>query len=636
MKRFCTCLIALSLILATLLPVSAASSFPSAFWKLADSFTEAYAAGDDDRIISTAVQICELLEKSPKNADTIAVLGTRYQDIALAYERLEDFDSAALYYEKYLPYGEQLGWEDGVRIAKTKLECFKTIVELYVETDQNSVVYDAINEPTSGVLYGKATDTIDPNDSMILIYSEFGDPLSGWCKNMLTQAAERGMAVELAWNFPYEGYTASSVPSMTEYIQSFLYDVKDFSTQIPIYLRIGAEVDVWTNRCDPETFIAAYRAIAEQARNIVPDVALVWSVNYVSGWDVDVHAYYPGDEYVDWVGISSYMVRYFQDKLYEKDDRIDEIMFTAGRAVDPVFMVKKIVDAYGDRKPIMISEGGSSHTNAFHGDTTDWAIKRLYEAYGYLPMVYPQIKLIAYFNNKIASESNDYSLDNSPALYAAFDEATSAPVYIRNSASQSGGSYAKLADRTVAKNCTIATYVHLYDKDDYLVEYRVDGVWTALSNKAPYRAQLQLTPGEHVITANILSSDGALLASESRIVTADNAVILLYNDAELKGDVPACVLGGRTLVPLRLIFTALGASVEWNAETQTITSTLGETTVTMQVGNTNMLRNGEAIPLDVPPTIMNSRTLVPVRAVAETFGASVDWEPNTRTVSIRY
>lgn len=635
MKRFRTCLIALSIVLSVCLPVSAASSFPSAFWKLADSFTQACDDADDENIISIGIQICELLESSPKNADTIAVLGTRYQDIALAYERREDFDSAAYYYEKYLPYGEQLGWDDGVRIAEAKIDCFKTIIDLYVETDTNSVWYGAKNEPTSGVLYGKATDTIDENDSMILIYSEFGEPLSGWCKNMLIKAAERGMAVELAWNFPQEGYTASAVPDMTEYIQSFLYDVKEFSSQIPIYLRIGAEVDVWTNRCEPEVFVAAYRAIAEQARNIIPDAALVWSVNYVSGWDVNVDEYYPGDEYVDWVGISAYMVRYFQDKLYEKDDRIDEILFTAGRAADPVFMVKKIVETYGDRKPIMIAECGASHTNAHFGDTTEWATKRLREAYGYLPMVYPQIKLMAYFNNKIASESNDYSLKNSAVLQETFAAATSAPAFIRNDASKSGKSYAKLTDgHTVAKNCAIATYVHLYDKDDYLVEYRVDGVWTALSNTAPYRVTLRLTPGEHVITVNILSADGAPIASESRTVTADNAIILLCNDIELKGDVPACVVSGRTLVPLRLIFSALGAEVEWDGETQTITSTLGEKTVILRVGDTEMLRDGESVPLDVPPTVMNSRTLVPVRAVAEAFGASVEWDPDTRTVSI--
>ena len=94
----------------------------------------------------------------------------------------------------------------------------------------------------------------------------------------------------------------------------------------------------------------------------------------------------------------------------------------------------------------------------------------------------------------------------------------------------------------------------------------------------------------------------------------------------------ATIVEGRTLVPLRAIFEALGATVEWNGETKTVSSTLGETTVKLVIGENTLYRNDQEITLDVPAQIMNGRTLVPARAVAEAFGVSVAWDSTSRAV----
>ncbi len=95
---------------------------------------------------------------------------------------------------------------------------------------------------------------------------------------------------------------------------------------------------------------------------------------------------------------------------------------------------------------------------------------------------------------------------------------------------------------------------------------------------------------------------------------------------------PATIVNGRTLVPLRAIFEALGASVEWDQATKTVTSALGDTTVELTIDIPVMYVNGEGKELDVAGTIMNGRTLVPARAVAEAFGVDVKWDAATRTV----
>lgn len=112
------------------------------------------------------------------------------------------------------------------------------------------------------------------------------------------------------------------------------------------------------------------------------------------------------------------------------------------------------------------------------------------------------------------------------------------------------------------------------------------------------------------------------------------AIKVVLNGEQLKFDRLPITENGRTLVPLRVIFEAMGATVDWDGVTQTVTAVKGNTTVKMQIGNSIMIKNGEKIALDVPPKIINGRTLVPVRAVAESFGAKVDWDGETKTVII--
>ncbi len=99
-------------------------------------------------------------------------------------------------------------------------------------------------------------------------------------------------------------------------------------------------------------------------------------------------------------------------------------------------------------------------------------------------------------------------------------------------------------------------------------------------------------------------------------------------------DVPAQIIDSRTMVPLRAIFEALGASVEWDDATKTVTSTKGDTTVKLTIGQASINVNGADKALDVPAQIVDSRTLVPVRAIAESFGCDVAWDDPTKTVTI--
>lgn len=111
-------------------------------------------------------------------------------------------------------------------------------------------------------------------------------------------------------------------------------------------------------------------------------------------------------------------------------------------------------------------------------------------------------------------------------------------------------------------------------------------------------------------------------------------ILVNLNGRTLTFDVPPMIINERTMVPFRGILEALGAEVEYQEEGQYITASNGGTVIKMQVNNTQADVNGVQTELDSAPVIVDGRTLVPVRFIAESLSAQVDWNNDTRVVSI--
>ncbi|MUT66845.1 stalk domain-containing protein [Paenibacillus sp. NEAU-GSW1] len=103
----------------------------------------------------------------------------------------------------------------------------------------------------------------------------------------------------------------------------------------------------------------------------------------------------------------------------------------------------------------------------------------------------------------------------------------------------------------------------------------------------------------------------------------------------LQFEQPPIARNNRTLVPLRTIFEALGADVQWNSATSTIKAAKGDISAVLVIGDSIAIVNGKNVVLDTPPTIENNYTLVPVRFISEVFGANVTWEKNNKTIVIK-
>ena len=141
-------------------------------------------------------------------------------------------------------------------------------------------------------------------------------------------------------------------------------------------------------------------------------------------------------------------------------------------------------------------------------------------------------------------------------------------------------------------------------------------------------------------------------------VTPQLAEIRVILDGEyMEFDVPPMMIGNRTMVPFRAIFEAFGMEVDWDEENQSIGAKKTEvhrTEITLQIGNDSMFvetfylwigmpdyeprpavySSTNQIFIDIPPIIVDNRTLVPLRAISEALNATVDWDDYTRTVTI--
>jgi len=149
------------------------------------------------------------------------------------------------------------------------------------------------------------------------------------------------------------------------------------------------------------------------------------------------------------------------------------------------------------------------------------------------------------------------------------------------------------------------------------------------------RKQITKLAGALVVASAALSTPlmPAEAATTTTTTTSRSARVML-DGQPLATSVPPLVRGGVTLVPMRDIFEALGATVVWVGETQEIRARKNDTDIWLQIGNRTARVGESPRPLTEAPRIYQGSTLVPLRFVSEALGANVSWDNPTRVVSI--
>lgn len=197
-----------------------------------------------------------------------------------------------------------------------------------------------------------------------------------------TRTAERVKELDGALQIGWEPRFGLDDVQDDEYVRRFAREAK--ASGIPIFLRYASEMNgTWVAwHGDPKKYIEKFRLIHDIMAEEAPNVAMVWSPNF---WPPDtIDDYYPGDDYVDWVGFSLYSTPYSSGKEELKGNVID--------------IFAPLYNRY-HHKPIMISEGAIAHTYLPTNQTYwRWAEDQLGYMYGLLPRLFPQVKAITYFN----------------------------------------------------------------------------------------------------------------------------------------------------------------------------------------------------------------------------------------------
>ncbi len=122
---------------------------------------------------------------------------------------------------------------------------------------------------------------------------------------------------------------------------------------------------------------------------------------------------------------------------------------------------------------------------------------------------------------------------------------------------------------------------------------------------------------------------------KSTIVLTIGESDALVNGKTESTDVPAKIVSDRTFLPVRFVAESLGAKVLWNEETRTVTITDGEKKIELVIEKAEITVDGKTEKLDAAPFIEDSRTLVPVRFISEALGAKVTYDEKTKTVTVK-
>lgn len=636
-----------------------AADFPNSIWDPLKHYESAQAAGDDSGIYTVGKNLIGIMEGQPESQTKTEFLSGKYYQVAIAAENLGYFDEAIDNYRKYIPYGEKMNQTDGITFAKGKINVLASRLNVYFKDNSASrpnTFFGAKLEPSEGVLFGSVYDN-DPRigsydesviksyfpkeNSMNLVYFEFGDDITalGRYEKYFSEIKKSNAVVMFAWN------TYSSLGNIEDYAD-YIRKTVDWlgNSGLKIILRFGNEMNVGSNGDVPADYIKSFRYVADIAHT-KSNIAMCWSPNDVGALDRPFENYYPGNEYVDWVGVSLYTSKYFQGVASgtAEEQKIANTYFLCGEYADPVLKLGRIVsfmNENGIAKPIAVTECGAPYrTNNASEDCTEWGVDHLNKIYGELVRVYPQLKAICYFNVQRPNEPQHFELSGSDRLCSAYNKAVEDGIYLTEPGASAGFAYnSKLPSVVEGGTLELSASAYYPGLEQGKVVYCVDGSTVGAATESPYRFGLDcsgLSAGRHTLTVKLVNLADYELISKSFDFEVKNTVKVYIDGEELAfTDCSPFISNNRTLVPLRVIFTALGAEIDWNDDTQTVTSVKGDTTVRLTIGEKVLYKNGMAEEIDVPAQLVNNRTVVPVRAVAQSFGANVEWNEATQSVLI--
>ena len=346
-----------------------------------------------------------------------------------ARELAHQYEAAAQAYEIEATIRQRTGDPQAAEIERRRAERLRTVLTLAVTgpvPERGPKL--AKLEPVAGCYLGALDDYADHDDAgrfgrrigrplaLCYDYSPYGAPFPAeWVRRQ----ADAGRAVQIAWE-PHDIYAVQD----DEYLNQWAKDAA--ACGCPVFLRFGGEMNGnWTPwGHDPAAYRRAFRLVHTVVNRYASNVALVWAPGAVPTYNLD--NYYPGDDAVDWVGISLYLVRYY-------DDNVNRPAFNDG----PASFIAPFYAKYAARKPLCLTECGISRRSRAEGqDADEYASARIFDLMDAIKIRFPRLKMFCWFpRNNLATaragrQLNDYSLPDGSGALAAFRTAVADPYFL--------------------------------------------------------------------------------------------------------------------------------------------------------------------------------------------------------------
>ncbi|MEI7833613.1 MAG: glycosyl hydrolase [bacterium] len=482
-----------------------------------------------------------------------------FRAAAVAFEQADDWEDAAYAWTKVFHLNDRLGrlteagmnyqreaycynkaghadwaWHDSLRG-----ETLKSAVRVFYRPNTPEILPVAQNlakyEPGAGIylgMYQECGVAVDDysrvkalygrQHALYLSYGHFYSPGKILIADDTIERIKRipgaGMVMGLE---PNGGLAAMNEADVTIVAQKFA------KAGFPVFLRFASEMNMegsnqWHG--DPDLYVTWFRKVATIMRREAPNVVMVWNpfdVIQPEGMKADALKYYPGDDYVDWIGVNFYNDYFFGGKLNEP-----------GEGICPLQRLDYWYRMFASRKPIIIGECGITHRplKPVDKDVSRWAEMNVRRFFTLLPIMYPRIKAFVYFDlnesqvKNMPRMTNDYRLSGNDDLCGAYRTAIAAPYFLEKVGDSSVEPQYKevLEGGKLTGVVNLTSYAKCYDPFISHVDYYLNDNLIGTAKQVPYALiyDFSTVTGQAQLTVKVYDSNN--LFACSRVVNIDN------------------------------------------------------------------------------------------------------------------
>ena len=458
------------------------------------------------------------LQKSDSNSDAMF-----YKHLGECYSALGMSAEASACFKREADYWTSVSKTEETKDALRRSGLINATVQMYAKTSNPSFApkkfYNEIFEPKNGLYIGSYTicdngEFIEQTSSMlekdmgaILIYMSDSDSLDSFL-SILNREKKEDRIVQIALE-PRNLYSIQSNDS--RYIE-IARDMENSGAKIMV--RFAGEMNDVTcpwYTSDHNLYIEKFRIVSDIFHTYAPSVPIIWSPNFYP--ENTIPLYYPGDAYVDYVGISSY--KHYQPSTDPLGQGVDRSRWSD--------QLDTICSLYAHKKPIIISEGGASYRDHSTGaDITQFASEQAYDYYTYLPIKYPAVKAAFMF---CTDDTNfRFSFANNSQYRQAVSDGISSNMYLSDPDNDSYLPHYYELGNNVEIEATvneISSFIKTPENDISYVVYSIHGTDVATVYNIPYSASIDFSPYKGTaipLKAMAFSSSGKKVAEKTYYV----------------------------------------------------------------------------------------------------------------------